>query len=88
MKLINDNYDVMLVTSAGIMIRMHGEAISQIGRNTRGVKLMNIRDGVLATVTVTDKDEEAEVEAPEETAADLSPEELNVPEEPETDDEE
>ena len=56
---------------------MHAESISHIGRNTRGVRLMNVRDGVVATVAVTEKDEEAEVEAPEETAADLTPEELS-----------
>ncbi len=76
MKLSSDLYDVMLVTSAGIIIRMHLEAISRIGRATRGVRLMNVREGLVATVAVTEKDEEAEVAAPEETAADLSPEEL------------
>ena len=77
MKLVTDGDDVMLVTSAGIVIRMHAEDISRIGRNTRGVRLMNVRDGVVATVAVTEKDDEAEVEAPEETAADLSAEELS-----------
>ena len=76
MKLVNDELDVILISSAGIVIRMHGESISQIGRNTRGVKLMSVRDGVVATVAITEKDEEAEVSAPEETAADLPPEEL------------
>lgn len=76
MKLVNDDLDVMLVSSLGIVIRMHGESISKIGRNTRGVRLMNIRGGVVATVAVTEKDEDAEVTAPEETAADLPPEEL------------
>ena len=37
---------------------------------------MNLREGIVATVAVTDRDEEAEVAAPEETAADLPPEEL------------
>ena len=76
MKLVNDDLDVMLVTSAGIVIRMHADTISHIGRNTRGVRLMNVRDGVVATVAITEKDEEAETLAPEETAADLAPEEL------------
>ena len=76
MKLVNDELDVMLVTSAGIVIRMHAEDISHIGRNTRGVRLMNVRGGAVATVALTEKDEEAETVAPEETAADLSPEEL------------
>ncbi len=77
MKLVSDSDDIMLVTSAGIVIRMHAESVSQIGRNTRGVRLMNVRDGVVATVAVTEKDDSAEVEAPEETAADLSPEDLS-----------
>ena len=75
MKLVNDDSDIMLVSSAGIIIRMHAEAISRIGRNTRGVRLMNLKDGVVATVAVTEKDEEAEVAAPEETAADVPVEE-------------
>ena len=83
MKLVNDELDIMLVTSTGIIIRMHGESISQIGRNTRGVRLMKVRGGKVATVAVTEKDEEAEVSVPEETAADLSPEELAQAAEPE-----
>ncbi len=76
MKLVSDAEDLIMITSTGIVIRMHAESISQIGRNTRGVKVMNVRGGFVATVAITEKDEEAEVEAPEETAADLSPEEL------------
>ena len=76
MKMVTDEDDVMMVTSSGIVIRMHADSISHIGRNTRGVRLMNVRDGIVATVEVTERDEEAEVEAPEETAADLSPDEL------------
>ena len=37
---------------------------------------MNVKESEVATVDVTERDDEAEVEAPEETAADLSPEEL------------
>ncbi len=81
MKLVSDSDDVMMVTSGGIVIRMHAESISTIGRNTRGVKLMNVRDGVVATVAVTEKDEEAEVEVPEETAADLPAEDTPSDEE-------
>ncbi len=79
MKLVSDDNDILLVTSAGIIIRMHGDTISTIGRNTRGVKLMNVRAGVIATVAVTDRDDSAEVEAPEETAADVP---VEAPEDP------
>ena len=77
MKLVSDADDVMLISSAGIVIRMHAASISVIGRNTRGVKLMNVREGTVATVAITEYDDTAEVAAPEETAADLPPEELS-----------
>jgi hypothetical protein len=37
---------------------------------------MNVKSGEVATVDVTERDDEAEVAAPEETAADLPPEEV------------
>jgi hypothetical protein len=55
---------------------MHADTISRIGRTTRGVRVMNVKDSLVATVDVTERDDEAETQAPEETAADLSPEEL------------
>jgi hypothetical protein len=55
---------------------MHADTISRIGRATRGVRVMNVKDSFVATVDVTERDDEAETQAPEETAADLSPEDL------------
>ena len=56
---------------------MHADAISCIGRSTRGVRVMNVKDNdEVATVGITERDDEAETQAPEETAADLSPEDL------------
>lgn len=80
MKLVNDEWDLMMISSLGIVIRMHGSDISRIGRNTRGVRMMNLRGGVVATVAVTERDDEAEVEKPVETAEE-------VPVEEESDDE-
>ena len=37
---------------------------------------MNVKDSEVATVDITERDDEAETQAPEETAADLSPEDL------------
>ncbi|MBQ9729866.1 MAG: DNA gyrase subunit A [Clostridia bacterium] len=76
MKLVNDENDIMIITTGGTIIRMHADSISRIGRMTRGVRVMNVRDSLVATVDVTERDDEAETQAPEETAADLSPEEL------------
>ncbi|MCC8026583.1 MAG: DNA gyrase subunit A [Clostridium sp.] len=41
-KLVNDDREVMLITTEGIIIRMFVDDISIIGRNTSGVKVMNI----------------------------------------------
>ncbi len=76
MKLVTDENDIMIITTGGTIIRMHADTISRIGRATRGVRVMNVKDSFVATVDVTERDDEAEVEAPEETAADLSPEDL------------
>ncbi len=76
MKLVTDENDIMIITTGGTIIRMHADTISRIGRSTRGVRVMNVKDSFVATVDVTERDDEAEVEAPEETAADLSPEDL------------
>ena len=76
MKLVNDEDDIMIITTGGTIIRMHADAISRIGRSTRGVRVMNVKGSEVATVDVTERDDEAETLAPEETAADLPPEEL------------
>ena len=76
MKFVTDDNDIMIITTGGTIIRMHADTISRIGRTTRGVRVMNVKDSLVATVDVTERDDEAETQAPEETAADLSPEEL------------
>ena len=73
LKLVSEKDDIMLITTGGVIMRMHADAISKIGRNTRGVRIMRIKDGEIATVAVTERDDEAEVQAPEETA---SPEDI------------
>ncbi len=76
MKQVSDEDDLMIITTAGTIIRMHADTISCIGRSTRGVRVMNVKSGEVATVDVTERDDEAEAVAPEETAADLPPEEV------------
>ena len=41
-KLVFDDYDIMLITTEGVIIRLAVNNISIYGRNTSGVKLMNI----------------------------------------------
>ena len=76
LKDVTDENDIMIITTGGTIIRMHADAISCIGRSTRGVRVMNVKDSEVATVDITERDDEAETQAPEETAADLSPEDL------------
>ena len=66
LKQVSDEDDIMIISDGGTIIRMHADAISQIGRATRGVRLMRLKDGVVATVAVTERDDEAEAVAPEE----------------------
>ncbi len=75
-KPVNDDNDIMIITTGGTIIRMHADSISCIGRATRGVRVMNVKDSLVATVDITERDDEAETQAPEETAADLNPEDL------------
>ena len=67
LKLVGDDNDIMIITTGGTIIRMHADSITKIGRNTRGVKVMNVKDSEVATVDITERDDEAEVEEPEET---------------------
>lgn len=41
-KLVHEDHDIMIITTGGVVIRISVDDISVIGRNTSGVKLMNI----------------------------------------------
>ena len=41
-KLVFKDHDIMMITTEGVVIRISVDDISVIGRNTSGVKLMNI----------------------------------------------
>ncbi len=58
----NDDADVMLITDQGQVIRMKAKDISVIGRNTQGVRLINLSQGektVAVTPVVESEDDEA-----------------------------
>lgn len=58
---VSDNDDIMLITSAGVVIRMNTLEISTLGRQTQGVRLMKLDEGVkIVGVAVTEHDEESE----------------------------
>ncbi len=77
LKQVTDDDDIMIISEGGTIIRMHCSSISTIGRSARGVRLMRLKDGLVATVAVTERDDDAETAAPEEA----TPEDLQTEEE-------
>ncbi|QHT58667.1 DNA gyrase subunit A [Paenibacillus lycopersici] len=61
LRVVQNDEDLMIMTSSGTMIRMSMADISTMGRNTQGVRLINIReDDSVATVTRVARSEEAD----------------------------
>ncbi|MDD3069004.1 MAG: DNA gyrase subunit A [Bacilli bacterium] len=56
---VNGDEDLMVITNAGIVIRTHLDQIRTIGRNTQGVKIMNLegRQKVVSIAIVTHEDD-------------------------------
>ena len=52
MKVLDDNADVMMITAGGIVIRVHADEISRIGRNTQGVRIMRLKNDKANVVSV------------------------------------
>lgn len=66
MVMVSDDNDVLMITNEGVVIRMHADEISTIGRNTRGVRLMRLGEGVqVVSIAVSDRSEEEPTAAPE-----------------------
>ena len=66
-KAVNEDDEIMIINTEGIVIRMFCEGISILGRITSGVKLINLKDGVtVASIAKVRKEEEIE-EPTEET---------------------
>ncbi|MBO7747046.1 DNA gyrase subunit A [Paenibacillus sp. MWE-103] len=61
LRVVQNDEDLMIMTSSGTLIRMSMGDISTMGRNTQGVRLINIReDDSVATVTRVARSEEPE----------------------------
>lgn len=58
--IIHNNDDVMIITTGGKIIRLQASAVSVIGRNTQGVRLINLDEGekVAAIARVAEEDKE------------------------------
>jgi DNA gyrase subunit A len=75
---ITEQDDVMLITEKGKIIRLRGEEISVIGRNTQGVKLIELEPGerVMAVTRLAEREEEPEGEQGIEESPEKTPEEI------------
>jgi len=63
--------DIMIITSAGVMIRQATSEIRTIGRNTQGVRLIRLDEGAtISSVAKVVKEEEGEEDSGEETRED------------------
>lgn len=66
--IVNDDNDVMIITSDGVIIRTAVDEISKFGRTTQGVRVMRLADGVkVVSITTTDKEEESDENTDAET---------------------
>ena len=69
-KIIDDNQDLMIITNSGMIIRLSLNQISQLGRVTQGVRLINLKDNqYVSTISIVDKEEESDTD---ENSNDLS----------------
>ena len=61
-KIIDDNQDLMIITNSGMIIRLSLDQISQLGRVTQGVRLINLKDNqYVSTISIVDKEEETDI---------------------------
>ena len=76
-KAVNEENEIMMITTEGIIIRLQCSDISILGRITSGVKLINLSDGVTVAsfAKVREKEEEKNHEEAEENSESVSAEE-------------
>ncbi len=63
---VKDNDSVMFITAGGLLTRVPARSISQIGRNTQGVRLVKLNEGdrVIAAARIADGSAEDVAETP------------------------
>ena len=60
-KLVTDDKDLLIITAEGMIIRLPIDQVSQLGRVTQGVKLINLKEGqTVSTLSIVDKQKEDE----------------------------
>ncbi len=78
LKIINEDEDIIVISDTGITIRVEREMVSLIGRATKGVRIMRLKDGgKVAALALTPHEDDAEFTAVE-VDPDENPEEAAV----------
>lgn len=65
-KAVNDDNEIMMITTEGVIIRTRVGSISVLGRNTSGVKVMNVNENVKVASIAKVRKEEVQEELSEE----------------------
>ena len=65
-KIARPDTDIVIITDAGMVMRMPLDQISVLGRVTQGVRLINLKDEhTVATISLVDKEKDEEITAEE-----------------------
>jgi DNA gyrase subunit A len=76
-KMVIEENEVLLITTEGIMIRTSVDTISVLGRNTSGVKVMNLEEGIkVASFTKVKNDDSQNEENSSESETEEQPEDV------------
>ena len=73
----SDDRELMMVSSAGVIMRTRMEQVSRIGRNTQGVRLIDLESGVCVVRAVGLRDLEEELEEAQHEGLDEAGEEVD-----------
>ena len=78
LKPVSEKDDIMIITTAGTIIRVSSQDISKIGRATQGVRVMRIEDSIVSKIALTPKSDEEENESESVEAEEKTVDESNV----------
>ena len=59
---VNGDEDALVMTDEGTIIRISLESVAQYGRNTQGVRLINVGEAKVATVTIVAHEQPEELQ--------------------------
>ena len=78
-RVVDENDDIILISLAGIIIRMHVADINVQSRYGSGVRVMRLGEGDrVVTVARTERSDEEEVAKPEDGGEDATEEEIEA----------